>query len=116
MKIASLIAAGALGLSGLAVAAPGAAAAEAAPASVQQAATTTAAAAPPCRYAAYRNAFAASCHTRAAGTRYAALVKCSNGRWYRGVIRRQTRGFSNVSVAVCPSGRVRIGQGVRLYA
>ena len=114
MKIASLIAAGALGLSGLAVAAPGAVAAPTAPASVQQ--TEAAAAAPPCRYGAYRNAWAASCHTRAAGTRYAALVKCSNGVWYRGAIRRQTGNFSNVSVAVCPTGRVRTGQGVRLYA
>lgn len=113
MKIASLLAAGALGLSGLVIAAPGASAAPAQATAVQQAQATTA---PVCRVAYYRNAFATSCHSRAAGTRYAALVKCSNGVWYRGVIRRQTRTFSNVSVAVCPSGRVRIGQGIRLYA
>lgn len=113
MKIASLIAAGALGLSGLAVAAPAASAAPAQATAVQQTQATTT---PVCRVAYHRRAFAASCHSRAAGTRYAALVKCSNGIWYRGVIRRQTRTFGNVSVAACPTGRVRIGQGIRLYA
>jgi hypothetical protein len=116
MKLATLIAAGALGLSGLAVAAP---AASAAPAGqevqqVQQVQTviaTQTAQRPDCRGSLGRNFHRTRCHTRAPGNQFRALVQCSNGSWYAGPWRRQTRNFSTTSTAVCPSGLVRVNFG-----